>query len=322
MPWANQVAGILYAWYPGQENGNALAQVLFGDVNPSGKLPITIPASANQVSANTTAQFPGLLGHVSYSEGLQVGYRWYDANNLTPLFPFGFGLSYTTFGYSNLTVSAVSPSGQLQIGFDLTNIGTRAGAEVAELYLGFPAAANEPPKLLKGFQKIMLLPGQSQHLIFNLDWEDLANWDATARGWIVTPGTFQVLVGASSRDIRLTGACSVASAIPTSDLANAALHQPVTVSSVFSTNTPGSAAVDGDIGSAWSSLSSDPQWIAVDLGLMKDLSRIRLQWNTNYASSYAVQISPDGTNWTGNQDVLHPASPLAVGVNGGPIDFA
>jgi beta-glucosidase len=300
MPWANQVAGILYAWYPGQENGNALAQLLFGDVNPSGKLPITIPAVANQVSANTTAQFPGVLGHVSYSEGLQEGYRWYDANNVTPLFPFGFGLSYTTFSYSNLTVSAVSPSGQVQIGFDLTNTGIRAGAEVAELYLGFPAAANEPPKLLKGFEKTLLPPGGgSQHVTFNLDWEDIANWDATARGWIVTPGTFQVMVGASSRDIRLTGAFSVGSAIPSSDLANAALHQSVSVSSVSSTNTPGTAAVDGDTSSVWRSLSSDPQWIAVDLGLMKDLSRVRLQWNTNYARSYALQISPDGTNWTG-----------------------
>ena len=299
MPWSSQVAGILFAWYPGQENGNALAQVLFGDVNPSGKLPVTIPTSASQVSASTAAQWPGLLGHAAYSEGLQVGYRWYDANNAAPVFPFGFGLSYTTFGYSNLTVSAVSPSGQVQVGFDLTDTGPVAGAEVAELYLGFPAAAGEPPKLLKGFQKITLAPGQTQHATFNLDWEDLANWDATARGWIVTPGTFQVMVGASSRDIRLQGTCAVGAAIPSSDLANAALHQPVTVSSVSSPSTPGSAAVDGDTSSVWTSLSSDPQWIAVDLGLMKDLSRVRLHWNTNYASSYTIQMSPDGTNWTG-----------------------
>ena len=122
---------------------------------------------------------------------MHIGYRWYDANNVTPLFPFGFGLSYTTFGYSNLTVSAVSPSGQVQIGFDLTNTGMLTGAEVPQLYLGFPAAAGEPPKLLKGFQKISLSPGQTQHVTFNLDWEDLANWDATARGWIVTPGVFK-----------------------------------------------------------------------------------------------------------------------------------
>jgi beta-glucosidase len=298
MPWASQVAAVLMAWYPGQENGNALARVLFGDVNPSAKLPVTIPASSNQVPTSTAAQFPGVSGHVSYSERLLVGYRWYDANNVSPLFPFGSGLSYTTFGYSNLTVSAVSLSGQVQIGFDLTNTGGRTGAEVPQLYLGFPAAAGEPPKLLKGFQRISLSSGQTRHVTFDLDWQDLANWDATARGWIVTPGQFQVLAGASSRDIRLTGSFTVSSPIPSSDLANVALHQLVTVSSVFSTNTPGSAAVDGDATSAWSSLAGDPQWISADLGVKRDLSRVRLCWNTNYASSYAIQVSPDGTTWT------------------------
>jgi len=298
MPWASQVAGIVMAWYPGQENGDALAQVLFGDVNPSAKLPVTIAASSNQVPTSTTAQWPGINLHAAYSEGLEIGYRWYDTNNVAPLFPFGFGLSYTTFGYSNLTVGAVSPSGQVQIGFDLTNTGGRAGAEVPQLYLGFPAAAGEPPKLLKGFQKITLSPGQTRHVTFNLDWEDLANWDATARGWVVTPGQFQVLVGAASRDIRLSGSFAVSAPIPPSDLANVALHQPVAVSSTFSPNTPGPAAVDGDPTSVWSSSTGDPQWISVDLGVTRDLSRVRLGWNTNYASSYAIQISPDGTNWT------------------------
>jgi len=325
MPWASQVAGIVMAWYPGQENGNALAQVLFGDVNPSGKLPVSIPPSASQVPTSTTAQWPGINLHAAYSEGLEIGYRWYDANNVTPLFPFGFGLSYTTFGYSNLTVSAVSPSGQVQIGFDLTNTGNLTGAEVPQLYLGFPTAAGEPPKLLKGFQKITLSPGQTQHVTFNLDCEDLANWDPVARGWIVTPGTFQVLVGASSRDIRLTGAFTVSS-VPSSDLANAALHQPVTVSSVLSTNTPGAAAVDGDTTSTWTSLASDPQWIEVDIGLIKDLSRVRLLWNSNYASSYTIQISPDGTNGTavfstnndvgGTEDILVSGRGRYVQING------
>jgi beta-glucosidase len=297
MPWANQVAAILIAWYPGQENGNALAQLLFGDVNPSGKLPVTIPASASQLPTGTPAQFPGSNGHVSYSEGLNVGYCWYDANQITPLFPFGFGLSYTTFGYSNLTVGAASPSGQVQIGFDLTNTGVLTGAEVPQLYLGFPAAAGEPPKLLKGFEKITLPPGQTQHITFNLNWEDLACWDIAARGWIVPPGVFQVMVGASSRDIRLTGSFTVNS-VPSSDRANAALHQPVTVSSAMFTNTAGAAAVDGDPTTAWISQSADPQWIAVDLGLIKDLSRVRLSWNTNFATSYEVQSSPDNTNWS------------------------
>jgi hypothetical protein len=184
----------------------------------------------------------------------------------------------------------------VQIGFNLTDTGTLAGAEVPQLYLGFPAAAGEPPKLLKGFQKITLSPGQTQRVSFNLNWEDLANWDTTARGWIVTPGVFQVEVGASSRDIRLTGSFTVNSISP-SDRANAALHQAVTVSSAIS-GAPGSAALDGDPTTAWESLAADPQWISVDLGLIRDLSRVRLLWGTNCATSYQIQISIDDTNWT------------------------
>ncbi len=297
MPWAGQVGAIVEAWYPGQENGNALVEVLFGDVNPSGKLPVSIPAQASQTPTATPAQFPGLLGHTAYSEKLQIGYRWYDANNVAPLFPFGCGLSYTTFGYSNLTVGAVSAAGQAQIGFDMSNTGAKAGTEVAQLYLGFPAAAGEPPKLLKGFQRVYLTPGQTQHVTFDLAWEDLANWDTTARGWLVTPGSFQVSVGSSSRDIRLAGSLTVPAGISSSDVANAALLQPAMASSVAATSTV-AAAVDGDTNSAWVSLASDPQWLSVDLGVTKDLSRVRLFWGTNYAVSYQIQISPDNTNWT------------------------
>ena len=305
MPWSTNIAAALVAWFPGQENGNALAQIIFGDVNPSGRLPVTIPANASQVPASTTAQFPGVLGHVAYSEGLNVGYRWYDANNIAPLFPFGHGLAYTTFGYSNLTVSAVSPSGQVHIGFDLKNTGLRAGAEVAQLYLGFPAAANEPPKLLKGINKVSLTPGQTQYLTFNLDWQDLANWDATARGWLVTPGMFQVYVGDSSRDLRLTNSFTV-TAVPSSDLANAAMHQVVTASSGANFGAPIIApaygtnfgsVVDGNTGTGWSSAASDPQSIMVDLAMQKDLSRVRLQWNTNYASAYSIQLSTNAATW-------------------------
>ena len=293
MPWSTNIAASLVAWFPGQENGNALAQVLFGDVNPSGRLPVTFPAAASQVPANTTAQFPGVNGHAAYSEGLNIGYRWYDANNVAPLFPFGHGLSYTTFGYSNLTVNAVSPSGQVRIGFDLTNTGTQAGAEVPQLYLGFPSATGEPPKLLKGFKKVKLSPGESQPVSFQLDWQDLANWDPVARSWIVTPGNFQVLVGASSRDLRLTGAFTVDS-VPSSDLANLALHQAVTASSG---NNPMPVAVDGNSTTGWNSSATDPQWLLVDMGLMMDLSRVRLQWNTNYGSAYSIQLSSDASTW-------------------------
>jgi beta-glucosidase len=306
MPWSTNIAASLVAWFSGQENGNALAEVLFGDVNPSGHLPVTFPVLSNQVPASTPAQFPGINGHASYSEGLDIGYRWYDANQVTPLFPFGHGLSYTTFGYSNLTVSAVSPSGQVQISFNLSNTGTRTGAAVPQLYLGFPAAAGEPPKLLKGFTKVTLTPGQTVPVTFNLDWQDLADWDPTARGWVVTPGTFQVLVGASAGDLRLTNSFTVGS-VPSSDLANAALHQVVTASSgtnftstilTPSYGTNFSAVVDGDPTTGWNSAVSDPQWLMVDLGMMKDLSRVRLQWNTNYASAYALQLSTNATTWT------------------------
>jgi len=297
MPWADQVAAALVAWYPGQENGNALASVLFGDVNPAGKLPVTIPSRPGDVPTGAPAQFPGIGGHVAYSEGLLIGYRWYDANNATPLFPFGHGLSFTTFGYSNLTVGAANPAGRVQIGFDLTNTGTRQGAEATQLYLGFPAAAGEPPKLLKGFQKISLAAGQTSHVTFNLGWEDLAYWDASARGFRVMPGTYQVMIGASSRDLRLTGSFTIASPIPASDLANAALHRSVTVSSALP-GYPGSTAVDGDTQSAWASQTTDPQWLTVDLSVTKDLSRVRLQWNTNYARGYTLQLSPDGTNFS------------------------
>jgi beta-glucosidase len=293
MPWSPNVAAILMAWYPGQENGNALAQILFGDANPSGKLPVTIPPDARQVPASTPAQYPGVNGQVTYAEGLNIGYRWYDANNVTPRFAFGHGLGYTTFGYSNLTVSPVSPSGQVQVGFDLKNTGPRSGAEVAQLYLGFPAAAHEPPKLLKGFTKVPLLAGQTKHVTIDLDWQDLAIWDATARGWIVTPGTFQVLVGASSRDLRLTGSFTVTS-VPASDLANAALHRTATASSA---NSAANAVLDGDLTTGWSSSTDDAQWLMVDLGLQKDLSRVRLVWNNNYAAAYAIQLSPDGVSW-------------------------
>lgn len=297
MPWSAQVAASLAAWYPGQENGRALASVLFGDVNPSGKLPVSFPASASLVPASTAAQFPGVSGHVAYSEGLQVGYRWFDAQNVAPLYPFGHGLSYSTFGYNNLTIGAVSPAGQVQIQMDLTNTSALAGTEVAQLYLGFPALAGEPPKQLKGFKKVFLSGHQAQHLSFNLGWEDLAYWEASVRGWLVAPGAFQVLVGASSRDVRLQGSFSVPASIPGSDLANAALHKAASASSALTASNSAAAAVDGSTASGWYSGGSGTQWLQADLGITRDLSRVRLQWNTNFASAYTIQVSTNNTNW-------------------------
>jgi beta-glucosidase len=202
MPWAGAVRGIVEAWYPGQEYGNAIASLLFGDVNPSGKLPVTFPKSLNDVPAHTAAQWPGQNNTVQYSEALKVGYRWYDAQNIAPLYEFGYGLSYTTFGYANLAVGTPDASGNVAVSFDVTNTGTRAGAEVAQVYVGQPATAGEPPKNLRGFAKVALNPGQAQRVTVTLDARSFQIWN---NGWQTSAGTHQVLVGASSRDIRLTG---------------------------------------------------------------------------------------------------------------------
>ena len=206
MPWLNQVASVVDAWYPGQSSGTALANVLFGQANPSGHLPVTFPQNLSQVPASTTAQFPGNGSTVQYSEGLDVGYRWYNAKNLQPLFPFGYGLSYTTFAYSNLRVSPVVNGTQdVQVSATVTNTGHRSGADVAQLYLTEPAAAGEPPRQLKGFQRVNLAPGQSTRVQFTVTPADISWFDtsapgasATGGGWSQTAGQYQVYVGDSS----------------------------------------------------------------------------------------------------------------------------
>ena len=206
MPWLNQVASVVDAWYPGQSSGTALANVLFGQADPSGHLPVTFPQNLSQVPASTTAQFPGNGSTVQYSEGLDVGYRWYNAKNLQPLFPFGYGLSYTTFAYSNLRVSPVVNGTQdVQVSATVTNTGHRSGADVAQLYLTEPAAAGEPPRQLKGFQRVNLAPGQSTRVQFTVTPADISWFDtsapgasATGGGWSQTAGQYQVYVGDSS----------------------------------------------------------------------------------------------------------------------------
>ena len=203
MPWANAVKGIVENWYPGQVDGTAIAALLYGDVDFSGKLPVTFPQSLADVPASTPAQWPGQNGTVQYSEGLNVGYRWYDAKNKTPMFPFGYGLSYTTFGYDNLTVGTPDASGNVAVGFDITNTGSRAGTEVAQVYVGQPSSTGEPPKNLRGFTRVALDPGQTKHASVTLNARSFQYWSGS--GWTNASGTNQILVGASSRDIRLTG---------------------------------------------------------------------------------------------------------------------
>jgi beta-glucosidase len=218
MPWVDQVPAILEAWYPGEEDGDAVAAVLFGDVNPSGRLPVTFPRTLADLPASTPEQYPGMNGAAKYTEGVFVGYRHYDAKGIKPLFPFGYGLSYTTFAYRYLHISpshiaAGSAGASVAVDFDVTNSGRRAGTETAELYLGFPRSRDlpEPPKQLRGFEKLRLEPGQSRHVRIVLNSRAFSYWDTRTQGWAVMPGVYRILAGSSSRDIRLGGQVTVAS---------------------------------------------------------------------------------------------------------------
>jgi beta-glucosidase len=199
MPWLNNVGAVVEAWYPGQTAGTALARVLFGDVNPSGKLPVTFPASDAQRPARSTVEYPGDGSDVYYAEGLLVGYRWYDTNDQTPLFPFGYGLSYTSFRISNLSVT--KSRDQIVATVTVANTGSRAGADVVQLYVSSPASAHEPPRQLKAYSKVNLAPGQSRTVRLTVDVASLASWDNPSTGWNVHKGTYRVYVGDSSRHL-------------------------------------------------------------------------------------------------------------------------
>jgi beta-glucosidase len=207
MPWLDKVKSVFEAWYPGQESGHAIAALLYGDANPSGKLPVTFPRSLDQVPASTPAQWTGVDGKVQYSEGLEVGYRWYDSQNMSPLYPFGYGLSYTTFRFSNLHLSepTMSENGRVIASANVTNTGSRTGADVAQLYLTDPAPTGEPPLQLKGFSKVSLRPGQTKKVQFAVTAQDASYWHTLAHDWILAPGTYTVHIGDSSRSLPLSG---------------------------------------------------------------------------------------------------------------------
>ncbi len=211
MPWLDQVPAVLESWYGGQEQGNALADILFGDVTPSGKLPVTFPRSDHDTPVSEPSQYAGRDGFVAhYSEGLGVGYRGYDQFGIEPLFPFGYGLSYTSFAYAQLQVEPETTDGtrNVQVSFTVTNTGGCVGAEIAQVYLGLPASTSEPPKRLVGWAKVELEPGETEEITVTLDpnatSRPLSYWNVNTQGWETASGDYQVYVGASSRDIRLT----------------------------------------------------------------------------------------------------------------------
>jgi beta-glucosidase len=205
-PWMDHVPAIVEAWYPGQEGGQAVSDVLFGRVNPSGKLPATLPNSWEQCPAY--GHYPGKDGEVRYQEGIFVGYRHFDSRNLEPAYPFGHGLSYTEFEYSGLRIEPVRvPAGQ-NVGVSLTvkNVGRREGKEVVQLYLrDVDSTLARPTKELKGFRKVSLKANESTLISFELDREAMSFFDDRQGQWVAEPGRFEVLLGGSSRDIRLTG---------------------------------------------------------------------------------------------------------------------
>ncbi|MBN1162001.1 MAG: glycoside hydrolase family 3 C-terminal domain-containing protein [Dehalococcoidales bacterium] len=205
-PWLDKVPAVVEALFPGQECGSAIADVLFGDVNPSGKLPDTFPRRYQDNPA--FAHYPGENGKVRYKEGIFVGYRHYDAQNIAPLFPFGHGLSYTDFEYGKLKVSpARAKAGEkVNVSVDVKNTGRVAGKEVVQVYVSdVKSSLPRPPRELKAFQKVSLLPGETKTVKFTLDKEAFSFYDPTLTQWTAEPGDFEILVGSSSRDIRAKG---------------------------------------------------------------------------------------------------------------------
>jgi len=206
MPWVDRVAAVLEQWYNGQECGHALADVLFGDVSPSGKLPTTFPRRLEDNPAYLN--YPGEDGKVLYGEGLFVGYRYYDAKDVAPLFPFGHGLSYTTFEYSPLALNADSFTAEegLDVHLEIRNTGKRPGKEIVQLYIhDLSSTLRRPEKELKAFAKVEMAPGDKKAVDFHLDQEAFWYFDPAKGGWMSEPGEFEILVGASSRDIRSRG---------------------------------------------------------------------------------------------------------------------
>lgn len=205
MPWVNEVPAIVEAWYGGTEAGNAIASVLAGEVNPSGKLPFTFPVRLEDNPAIALDAYPGDGKQVEYKEGIFVGYRWNDRERIKPLFCFGHGLSYTTFEYGKVTAEGrqMGPDGTITVSVPVKNTGSRAGAEIVQLYVSdLKSSLPRPVKELKGFRKITLQPGQEQTVSFTIDRKALSFYDDTKQDWVAEPGAFEALVGASACDIR------------------------------------------------------------------------------------------------------------------------
>jgi beta-glucosidase len=206
--WIDRVPALLHAWYPGQEGGTALAQILFGEVNPSGKLPASFERRWEDNAAFANYYPKSGTKRVEYKEGVFVGYRHFDRAEVKPLFPFGYGLSYTTFQYSDLKITPASAnlSSPVTVSFNVKNTGSRPGAEVAEVYVGDShASVPRPVKELKGFAKVHLQPGETKQVTVSLDRRAFSFYDVDKGDWKAEPGKFSILVGSSSAKMELQG---------------------------------------------------------------------------------------------------------------------
>ena len=204
MPWIQDIASLVQAWYNGTEAGNALASILFGDVNPSGKLPFTFPVKLEDNAAIATGGY-STGDFVTYHEGLFVGYRWVDKQKVKPLFPFGFGLSYTTFAYGKPTIDkkSMSVNETITVSIPVKNTGKREGKEIVQLYVSDKKSyLVRPMKELKGFQKVTLAPGEEKVVSFTIDKSALSFFDDKKHEWVTESGEFEALIGASSADIK------------------------------------------------------------------------------------------------------------------------
>ena len=314
MPWLRGVPALIETWFPGQEGGTALAQILFGDVNPSGHLPTTLGARREDYS--DYPNFPGDGRTVRYEEGIYVGYRGFDKKNIAPLFPFGYGLSYTKFRIDNLKLSAPTliANGTITANVRVTNTGKKAGAQVVQLYVSDPNPKVEKAvRELKGFSKVFLQPGQSQTVALPLSSRDFAWCDVKAKGWRADAGQYQIEVGDSSRDIIQKAPLQVGAwfqpipfmrdqtEIPpratardlTPDLAQG---KRAFASSVNEDYQP-ALAFDKNLGTRWQAQNRDGEWLAVDLGAPQKIGRVHLEWEDAYATAYRIEVSDDGENW-------------------------
>ena len=212
MPWVKDVKAIVEAWHGGSEAGHAIADVLWGDVNPSGHLPFTFPvALADSPAHQEGMTFPN-DGKTTYDEGILVGYRWFDTKGIAPLFPFGHGLSYTTFeiGDARLSAGVIRKDGSLKISVPVKNTGDRAGAEVVQLYISDDeASVLRPEKELKGFEKVYLAPGETKTVSFEIKEKDLCFFDADKHEWVSEPGSFTARIGSSAGAIATTASFSL-----------------------------------------------------------------------------------------------------------------